>query len=71
MAHSSSVYLAASASAEVIADVAFCPLEATKVRMQTGIAGKLPMKFAEYLDHVYFTYLKFKICTKLYDEFNP
>lgn len=39
--HSTPVYLAASASAEVIADVAFCPLEATKVRMQTGLAGKL------------------------------
>ena len=30
------VYLAASASAEVIADVALCPMEALKVRMQTS-----------------------------------
>jgi len=30
------VYLAASASAEVIADVALCPMEAVKVRMQTS-----------------------------------
>lgn len=30
------LYLAASASAEVIADVALCPLEALKVRMQTS-----------------------------------
>lgn len=32
-----SVYLAASASAEVIADVALCPMEALKVRMQTSL----------------------------------
>lgn len=31
------LYLAASASAEVIADVALCPLEALKVRMQTSM----------------------------------
>jgi solute carrier family 25 phosphate transporter 3 len=31
-----SLYLAASASAEVIADVALCPMEALKVRMQTS-----------------------------------
>lgn len=30
------LYLAASASAEVIADVALCPMEALKVRMQTS-----------------------------------
>ncbi|KAJ1913545.1 Cu/Pi carrier [Mycoemilia scoparia] len=30
------LYLSASASAEVIADVALCPLEATKIRMQTS-----------------------------------
>lgn len=30
------VYLSASASAELIADVALCPFEATKVRMQTS-----------------------------------
>lgn len=29
------IYLAASASAEVIADVALCPMEAVKVRVQT------------------------------------
>lgn len=32
-----SLYLAASASAEFIADVALCPFEAVKVRMQTTI----------------------------------
>jgi solute carrier family 25 phosphate transporter 3 len=31
-----SLYLAASASAEILADVALCPLEALKVRMQTA-----------------------------------
>lgn len=31
------VYLAASASAEMLADVALCPLEAVKVRMQTTV----------------------------------
>lgn len=31
------IYLAASASAEFIADIALCPLEAVKVRMQTAI----------------------------------
>jgi len=31
------LYLAASASAEVIADIALCPFEAVKVRMQTSV----------------------------------
>ena len=35
--YKTSVYLAASASAELIADVALCPFEAVKVRMQTSI----------------------------------
>lgn len=34
--YKSLVYLSASASAELIADVALCPFEATKVRMQTS-----------------------------------
>lgn len=33
--YKTAVYLAASASAEFIADVALCPFEAVKVRMQT------------------------------------
>lgn len=39
MAHKyrTTLYLAASASAEVIADVLLCPMEALKVRMQTSI----------------------------------
>lgn len=35
--YKTSLYLAASASAEFIADVALCPFEAVKVRMQTTI----------------------------------
>ncbi|KAL9583706.1 MAG: hypothetical protein Q9212_002551 [Teloschistes hypoglaucus] len=35
--YKTSLYLAASASAELIADVALCPFEAVKVRMQTTI----------------------------------
>ena len=31
-----SVYLAASASAEFFADIALCPMESVKVRVQTG-----------------------------------
>lgn len=31
------LYLSASASAEIIADIALCPFEAVKVRMQTTI----------------------------------
>lgn len=36
------LYLAASASAEVIADAALCPMESVKVRMQTSPAGTFP-----------------------------
>ncbi len=36
------LYLAASASAEVIADVALCPMEALKVRMQTSATSFAP-----------------------------
>ena len=32
-----SLYLAASASAEFFADIALCPMESVKVRVQTGI----------------------------------
>ncbi|EHL03586.1 putative Mitochondrial phosphate carrier protein 2 [Glarea lozoyensis 74030] len=35
--YKTALYLAASASAEVIADVALCPFEAVKVRMQTTV----------------------------------
>nr|CAB3484667.1 unnamed protein product [Digitaria exilis] len=44
------IYLAGSASAEVIADVTLCPMEAVKVRVQTqpGFARDTMMKFASF-----------------------
>ncbi|KAF8587896.1 mitochondrial carrier protein [Ramaria rubella] len=39
------IWLAGSASAEVFADVALCPLEMTKVRIQTSLAGTFPTGF--------------------------
>jgi solute carrier family 25 phosphate transporter 3 len=39
-----SLYLAASASAELIADVALCPMESVKVRVQTSEAGTFPTR---------------------------
>lgn len=38
-------YALSSASAEFIADLMLCPLEAVKVRMQTSKAGTFPTKF--------------------------
>jgi solute carrier family 25 (mitochondrial phosphate transporter), member 3 len=35
--YKTSLYLAASASAEFFADIALCPFEAVKIRMQTTI----------------------------------
>lgn len=40
-----SLYLTASASAELIADVALCPFEAVKVRMQTTIPPDIRSTF--------------------------
>ena len=37
------IWLAASASAEVFADIALCPLEMTKVKIQTSPAGTFPV----------------------------
>jgi solute carrier family 25 (mitochondrial phosphate transporter), member 3 len=37
-----SIYLAGSASAEVFADVALCPMEMTKVKVQTSAPGTFP-----------------------------
>jgi len=39
------LYLGASASAEIIADIALCPWEAVKVRMQTSDPTKVPRAF--------------------------
>lgn len=46
--HKTSVYLAASASAEFLADIALCPFEAVKVRMQ----GSLQSPFKGTLDGI-------------------
>ena len=42
------LYLAASASAEVIADVALCPMEALKVKMQTSPTPFASSSFAGF-----------------------
>jgi len=39
-------FLAASACAEVIADVLLCPMEALKVKMQTADHGTFPTNFS-------------------------
>ncbi|KAK7047100.1 Cu/Pi carrier [Paramarasmius palmivorus] len=39
------IWLAASASAEVIADIALCPFEMTKVKVQTSPKGAFPIRF--------------------------
>ncbi|KAI0046500.1 mitochondrial carrier protein [Auriscalpium vulgare] len=43
------IWLAGSASAEVFADIALCPLEMTKVKIQTSPAGTFPVPFAAAL----------------------
>jgi len=43
------IWLAASASAEVFADIALCPLEMTKVKIQTSPAGTFPVPFGQAL----------------------
>lgn len=45
------IYLAGSASAEVIADIALCPMEAVKVRVQTqpGFAKGLSDGFPKFI----------------------
>lgn len=43
------VWVTASASAEVFADIALCPLEMTKVRIQTSPAGTFPTAFGPAL----------------------
>ena len=39
------IWLAGSASAEFFADIALCPLEMTKVKIQTSPAGTFPVSF--------------------------
>lgn len=43
------IWLAGSASAEVIADIALCPLEMTKVKIQTSPTGTFPIPFSAAL----------------------
>lgn len=43
------IWLAGSASAEVFADIALCPLEMTKVKIQTSPAGTFPVPFGAAL----------------------
>jgi len=43
------IWLAGSASAEVFADIALCPFEMTKVRIQTSPAGTFPVPFGAAL----------------------
>lgn len=47
------LYLAASASAEVLADIALCPLEALKVRMQTSITTPFATTSMEGFSKIY------------------
>jgi solute carrier family 25 phosphate transporter 3 len=43
------IWLAGSASAEVFADIALCPLEMTKVKIQTSATGTFPIPFGAAL----------------------
>jgi len=43
------IWLAGSASAEVFADIALCPLEMTKVKVQTSPSGTFPIAFGPAL----------------------
>jgi hypothetical protein len=43
------IWLAGSASAEVFADIALCPLEMTKVKIQTSPSGTFPTAFGAAL----------------------
>lgn len=43
------IWLVASASSEFFADIALCPLEMTKVRIQTSKAGTFPTAFGPAL----------------------
>lgn len=46
------IWLAGSASAEVFADIALCPLEMTKVKIQTSPTGTFPIPFATALSEM-------------------
>jgi solute carrier family 25 phosphate transporter 3 len=44
--YKTAIYLAGSASAELIADIALCPFESVKVRMQTTIPSEFKGTFS-------------------------
>lgn len=46
------IWLAGSASAEVFADIALCPLEMTKVKIQTSATGTFPTAFGAALSEM-------------------
>ncbi|KAL0955109.1 hypothetical protein HGRIS_004025 [Hohenbuehelia grisea] len=46
------IWLAGSASAEVFADIALCPFEMTKVKIQTSPAGTFPISFGAALSQM-------------------
>jgi solute carrier family 25 (mitochondrial phosphate transporter), member 3 len=46
------IYLCGSASAEVFADAALCPLEMIKVKVQTSVPGTFPTDFGGALAKV-------------------
>lgn len=46
------IWLAGSASAEVFADIALCPLEMTKVKIQTSPTGTFPTAFGAALSEM-------------------
>lgn len=47
--YKAAIWLAGSASAEVFADIALCPLEMTKVKIQTSATGTFPTGFGAAL----------------------
>ncbi len=46
------IWLAGSASAEVFADIALCPLEMTKVKIQTSTPGTFPVPMFQALSQM-------------------
>lgn len=47
--YQAAIWLAGSASAEVFADIALCPFEMTKVKIQTSQNGSFPISFGAAL----------------------
>lgn len=54
------IWLAASSSAEVFADIALCPFEMTKVKIQTSPTGTFPIPFVAALREMNKTALETK-----------